>query len=61
MKLQSMLLILHTAVAYDVYEKYKKNTGDNTAAVIASTASPFKFPKSINEVLNFADKDVSEY
>lgn len=51
----------HTAVAYDVYEKYKKNTGDNAATVIASTASPFKFPKSINEVLNFADKDASEF
>lgn len=51
----------HTAVAYEVYEKYKKNTGDNTVALIASTASPFKFPRSINEVLNFADSDASDF
>lgn len=51
----------HTAVAYDVYEKYKKNTGDNSVTVIASTASPFKFPRSINKVLNFADSNASEF
>jgi threonine synthase len=51
----------HTAVAYDVYEKYKKNTGDNTITVIASTASPFKFPRSISEALNFSDDSSSEF
>ncbi len=51
----------HTAVAYDVYEKYKKNTYDDRAVVIASTASPFKFPRSINEVLNFADSSASDF
>ncbi|WML37633.1 threonine synthase [Clostridium sp. OS1-26] len=51
----------HTAVAYEVYEKYKKNTYDDRAAVIASTASPFKFPRSINEVLNFANSSTSDF
>lgn len=51
----------HTAVAYNVYEKYKKDTGDGSVTVIASTASPFKFPKSINEVLKFADEGASEF
>lgn len=51
----------HTAVAYDVYDEYKKNTGDKSVTVIASTASPFKFPKSINEALNFADRNSSEF
>lgn len=51
----------HTSVAYKVYEKYRKNTGDDSVTVIASTASPFKFPRSINEVLNFANKDASEF
>lgn len=51
----------HTAVAYDVFEKYRKNTGDNAVTVIASTASPFKFPGSINEALSFADKDTSDF
>jgi len=54
------LIDTHTAVAYNVYEEYKKNTGDDSVAVIASTASPFKFPKSINDALNFADEDSSE-
>lgn len=51
----------HTAVAYDVFEKYRENTGDNAVTVIASTASPFKFPVSINEALNFADKDTPDF
>lgn len=51
----------HTAVAYAVYKKYKEETGDIGAVVIASTASPFKFPKSINEALHFADSDASEF
>lgn len=51
----------HTAVAYNVYKQYKKSTGDERAAVIASTASPFKFPRSINEALKFADSSASEF
>jgi len=47
----------HTAVAYFVYEKYKKETGDENTTIIASTASPFKFPRSINDALNFTNKD----
>lgn len=34
----------HTAVASAVYQKYKNKTGDHTPTVIASTASPYKFP-----------------
>jgi threonine synthase len=37
----------HTAVAYAVYEKYVKETGDKTKTVIVATASPFKFTKSV--------------
>jgi len=37
----------HTAVAVGVYEKYLTETGDKTPAVIASTASPFKFADSV--------------
>ena len=33
----------HTAVAYDVLEQYRRESGDNTAAIVVSTASPFKF------------------
>lgn len=36
----------HTAVAADVYDKYKKG-GDTATTVIASTASPYKFTRSV--------------
>ncbi len=44
----------HTAVAAGVYKKYVADTGDDTKAVIASTASPFKFTRS---VMSAIDKD----
>lgn len=37
----------HTAVAAAAYEKYRKETGDETITVIASTASPYKFPRAV--------------
>ena len=33
----------HTAVAANVLEQYRAETGDNAPAVFASTASPYKF------------------
>ena len=42
----------HTAVASAVYEKYKKETGDGTKTVIASTASPFKFTRSVMNAID---------
>ncbi len=42
----------HTAVAAAVYAKYKKDTGDGTKTVIASTASPFKFTRSVMEAID---------
>ncbi len=37
----------HTAVAAVVYDKYTLETADTTKAVIASTASPFKFTRNV--------------
>ena len=37
----------HTAVAVSVYDKYKADTQDETPTVIASTASPYKFTRSV--------------
>ncbi len=37
----------HTAVASAVYQKYVQETGDTRRTVIASTASPFKFTRSV--------------
>ena len=45
------LLDTHTAVAYKALEDYKANTGDNTVSLVLSTASPFKFSKSVYESL----------
>ncbi len=41
----------HTAVAATVYEEYRKNSGDETPTVIVSTASPFKFTRSVMEAI----------
>ena len=42
----------HTAVAAVVYDKYTDATGDRTPAVIASTASPYKFTRSVMEAVD---------
>lgn len=42
----------HTAVAACVYGKYKEETKDETPTVIASTASPFKFTRSVMNAID---------
>ncbi|MFQ9114630.1 threonine synthase [Eubacterium sp.] len=42
----------HTAVAACVYKKYINETGDDKVTVIASTASPFKFTRSVMDAIN---------
>ena len=43
----------HTAVAAGVYKKYQKETGDTeTKTIIASTASPFKFTRSVMNAID---------
>lgn len=37
----------HTAVAATVYHRFREETGDDTPAVIASTASPYKFARAV--------------
>ena len=47
------ILDTHTAVASSVYGKYKAETKDEqTTTVIASTASPFKFSRSVMDAIN---------
>lgn len=41
------LVDTHTAVAYRVLEEYRRSSGDERQALIASTASPFKFSRSV--------------
>ena len=45
------VLDTHTGVAAAVYEKYRKDTGDDKKTVIASTASPYKFARSVMEAI----------
>lgn len=47
----SYLVDPHTAVGIHVYERYVENTGDRTKTIAASTASPFKFNKSVVEAI----------
>lgn len=51
------LMDTHTAVAYKVYEDYRKNTGDETVTVIASTASAFKFAESVADAIGVQEED----
>ena len=46
-KTENYLCDTHTAVAVKVYEDYRRETGDDTPCIIASTASPFKFAASV--------------
>ncbi len=42
----------HTAVAASVFHKYQTETKDQTKTIIASTASPFKFTRSVMTAIN---------
>ncbi|MBQ3664503.1 MAG: threonine synthase [Lachnospiraceae bacterium] len=42
----------HTAVAATVFKKYEKETNDQNKTVIASTASPFKFTRSVMNAID---------
>ena len=42
----------HTAVASAVYNDYKASSGDDKPAVIASTASPFKFTRAVMNAID---------
>ena len=48
---ENYLMDTHTAVGYVVLNKYKNETGDNRQVLIVSTASPYKFPRSICRAL----------
>ena len=42
----------HTAVAAAGYDDYVKESGDTTKTVIASTASPYKFTRSVMKAID---------
>ena len=51
----------HTAVAANVYKKYKAETGDMTKTVIASTASPYKFTRSVMNAIDEAYDNQTDF
>ena len=52
----------HTAVATGVYHKYLKDSGDTeTKTVIASTASPFKFTRSVMDAIDPKYDSMSDF
>lgn len=55
------VLDTHTAVASAVYQKYTADTGDQTKTVIASTASPFKFTRSVMNAIDPKYNEMSDF
>lgn len=51
----------HTAVAAAVYHKYVEETKDETPTVIASTASPFKFSRSVMDAIDSKYDKLSDF
>ena len=45
------LMDTHTAVAWNVYEKWIEETGNKDKTVVLSTASPYKFSNSVMKAL----------
>ncbi len=51
----------HTAVATTVYEKYREASKDELPTVIVSTASPFKFTRSVMEAIEGEIENKSDF
>ncbi|MFW6016211.1 MAG: threonine synthase [bacterium] len=60
-ELTNYLIDPHTAVGVSVYHKYIKDTCDETKTIIASTASPYKFTRSVMEALDSTYKGYSDF
>ena len=55
------VLDTHTAVASKVYKKYVAQTDDRTIAMIASTASPYKFTRSVMNAIDEKFDSMSDF
>ncbi|MGN0145419.1 MAG: threonine synthase [Clostridium sp.] len=58
---ENYVMDTHTAVAYVVKNKYIEETKDNKPALVVSTASPFKFPRSICNALNIDVEGINDF
>ena len=55
------VLDTHTAVASRVYRKYRAESGDETKTVIASTASPYKFTRSVMDAIGGDNTGLTDF
>ena len=55
------VLDTHTAVAASVYEKYRQESEDVRKTVIASTASPYKFSRSVMTAIDANYEALEEF
>ncbi len=55
------VLDTHTAVAAGVYRKYQADTKDDTKTVVASTASPFKFTRSVMDAIDASYDSMEDF
>ncbi len=51
----------HTAVAVKVYLDYKEKTKDDKVSVIASTASPYKFPDNVLKAVSGENMETDDF
>ena len=51
----------HTAVAASVYDAYRQDSGDTRKTVIASTASPYKFSRSVMTAIDANYEALEEF
>ena len=55
------LLDPHSAVGFDVLQKYREETGDSRPVALVSTASPLKFNRGVLEALGRETSDRDEF
>jgi len=55
------VLDTHTAVAAAVCDKYKQETNDTAKTVIVSTASPYKFTRSVMHAIDSQNDNLSDF
>jgi threonine synthase len=55
------LIDSHTAVGSAVYKKYKNDTNDEAKTIIASTASPYKFTRSVMKAIDKSYDNYSDF
>jgi threonine synthase len=60
-KKHGYLMDPHSAVGYSVLQRYREETGDSSPALLASTASPFKFNRAVLEALGKVTSPKDEF